>query len=221
MGGSQSTSNTLRTISWRNYGEISDAAKLSQNLDKFLTDNLGPDYNKPINPNIDPAAAANDPNLQKILDDQRTRNNNKYTDQEILDIINKYPSFTGKYRMAPEKRILPQKPTFVNPQPYFVPDPNAAAQAAKCGPGEMVDPADPNGPCIPIPAPPPKPDPALESLDALKTEIENIFLAFQKEQNVANILSNNFEKNLKFYIRDDVFMKYSGDTLKNLKQKLV
>ena len=227
MGGSQSTSNTLRTISWRNYGDISDEAKLSQNLNTYLENNLGKGYDTPVQLKVDPK----DPNLQKIIDDQKARNKSLITnldglsDEEIYKIIGKFPSFNGNYGIPAEKRILPQAPTFVNPPPYFIIDPAAQQNALRCdrSAGFMLDPTDPNDPslpCIPIPPPPAKPDPVLDTIQNLKDDLDKIFLAFQNEQNVANIMNGSFDKNLKFYIRDDVFMKYSGDTLRKLKTEV-
>jgi hypothetical protein len=216
MGGAQSTTNnSLKTITWRNYGDISDAAKLKQNLNTYLENELGKGYDTPIKTKVDPK----DANLQKILDDQKARNGG-LTDEEVMKIIGKYPSFNGNYRIPAEKRILPNKPTYVNPEPYFIIDPNAQQNTiTNCDPAtEVWDSATQQ--CVPIPPPAAKPDPELDRLQELKDEIDNIFAAFQKEQNVSSILSGSFEQNLKFYIRDDVFMKYAGDTLKKLKTEV-
>ena len=216
MGGAQSTTNnSLKTITWRNYGDISDAAKLKQNLNTYLENELGKGYDTPVKAKVDPK----DANLQKILDDQKTRNGG-LTDEEVMKIIGKFPSFNGNYRIPAGKRLLPNKPTYVNPEPYFIIDPNAQQNTTiKCDPAtEVWDSA--TQACVPIPPPAAKPDPELDRLQELKDEIDNIFKAFQSEQNVSSVLSGSFEKNLKFYIRDDVFMKYSGDTLRKLKTEV-
>ena len=86
MGGAQSTTNnSLKTITWRNYGDISDAAKLKQNLNTYLENELGKGYDTPIKIKVDP-------NDAKILDDQKTRNGG-LTDEEVMKIIGKYTSF--------------------------------------------------------------------------------------------------------------------------------
>ena len=224
MGGSQSTSNTLRTISWRNYGDISDEAKLSQNLNTYLENNLGKGYDTPVQLKVD----LKDPNSQKIIEDQKARNKSLIdnadgkSDEEIFKIIGKFPSFNGNYRIPAEKRILPQAPTFVNPPPYFIIDEAAQLAAMRCdrSAGLKINENDPTGDCIPIPAPPAKADPVLDEIQNLKDDLDKIFSAFQNEQNVANIMNGSFDKNLKFYIRDDVFMKYSGDTLRKLKTEV-
>jgi len=216
MGGAQSTTNnSLKTISWRNYGEISDEAKLRQNLNTYLEQELGPNYNFPIKPKVDPK----DPDKDKILDDQKTRNGG-LTDEEIMKIIGKYPSFNGNYRIPKEKTALSDRPTYVDPERYFIIDPNAQQNTAKCDitNNEVWDEA--SGQCVQAPAPQPKPDADLDRLQELQDELDNIFKTFQEEANVKSILNDSFEKNLKFYIKDDVFMKYSGETLKKLKTEV-
>jgi hypothetical protein len=222
MGGSQSTSNTLRTISWRNYGDISDEAKLSQNLNKYLETNLGKGYDTPVELKVDP-------NDQKKLDEQKARNKSLIdnadgpTDEELFKIIGKFPSFNGNYRIPAEKRILPQAPTFINPPPYFIDDGTQAA-ASYCDRSAGLVPDldnDPTGQtCIQKPRPPGPPDLVLDNIQNLKDDLDKIFLAFQAEPNVANVMNGSFDKNLKFYIRDDVFMKYSGDTLRKLQKEV-